>query len=119
MEPPIGPYRLARRPQPLPTEEISRATHTWYNHACGLGRALPAVSSGQSDACAMTGLLALACFTTGFIVAWLLRTILVMAQISWSQAQMQQKVRYWQGHPCPDYGRTAEPSACRNYRPGT
>lgn len=22
-------------------------------------------------------------------------------------------------HPCPDYGRTAEPSACRNYRPGT
>jgi hypothetical protein len=45
----------------------------------------------------MTGLLALGCLATGFIVAWMLRTILVMAQISWMQEQMQQKVRYWQG----------------------
>lgn len=45
----------------------------------------------------MTGALALACFVTGFIAAWLLRTVLVMAQISWSQERMQRKVRYWQG----------------------
>jgi hypothetical protein len=45
----------------------------------------------------MTEILALACFVTGFIAAWLLRTILLMAQISWSQDRMQRKVRYWQG----------------------
>jgi hypothetical protein len=45
----------------------------------------------------MTGVLALACFATGFIAAWLLRTIFVMAQISWSQERMQSKIRYWQG----------------------
>ena len=45
----------------------------------------------------MTGILALACFVSGFIAAWLLRTIFVMAQISWSQERMQRKVRYWQG----------------------
>lgn len=45
----------------------------------------------------MTGILALACFVTGFIVAWLLRTIVVMAAISRSQERMQRKVRYWQG----------------------
>jgi uncharacterized membrane protein YciS (DUF1049 family) len=45
----------------------------------------------------MTGLLALACFVTGFAAGWLLRTVFVMAQISWSQERMQRKVRYWQG----------------------
>jgi hypothetical protein len=45
----------------------------------------------------MTGMLVLACFVTGFIVAWLLRTGYVMAQISWAQEQMARKVRYWQG----------------------
>ncbi|MGN6680439.1 MAG: hypothetical protein ACTHKL_21975 [Streptosporangiaceae bacterium] len=45
----------------------------------------------------MTGILALACFVTGFIVAWLLRAIVVMAQISRSQERMERRVRYWQG----------------------
>jgi hypothetical protein len=45
----------------------------------------------------MTGVLALVCFVTGLIVGWLLRVIVVMAQISWSQERMQRKVRYWQG----------------------
>jgi hypothetical protein len=44
----------------------------------------------------MTGILALACFVSGFIAAWLLRTIFVMAHISWSQERMQRKVHYWQ-----------------------
>jgi len=44
----------------------------------------------------MTGMLALACFMTGFIVAWLLRTGYVAAQVSWVQEQMERKVRYWQ-----------------------
>ena len=44
----------------------------------------------------MTGILTLACFTIGFILGWLLRTILVMAQISRHQESMQRKVRYWQ-----------------------
>ena len=44
----------------------------------------------------MTGILALACFMTGFIVAWLLRTGYVAAQVSWVQEQMERKVRYWQ-----------------------
>jgi hypothetical protein len=44
----------------------------------------------------VTGILALACFVTGFIVAWLARTAYVMAQISWANKQMEHKVRYWQ-----------------------
>jgi hypothetical protein len=44
----------------------------------------------------MTGVLPLACFVTGFIIAWLLRTIYVMALISRSQERMQRKVHYWQ-----------------------
>jgi hypothetical protein len=44
----------------------------------------------------MIGILALGCFVTGFISAWLLRTGYVMTQISWAQEQMEQKVRYWQ-----------------------
>lgn len=46
---------------------------------------------------AMITILALACFVTGFIVAWLARTIVVMALISRSQERMERKVRYWQG----------------------
>jgi hypothetical protein len=52
---------------------------------------------GRAGARTMIGVLALACLATGFIVAWLLRTIFGMAQISWSQERMQRKVRYWQG----------------------
>ncbi|MCW2895243.1 MAG: hypothetical protein QOG28_3239 [Trebonia sp.] len=44
----------------------------------------------------MIGMLALACFVTGFIVAWLVRTGYVMARITWAQEQMERKVRYWQ-----------------------
>jgi hypothetical protein len=45
----------------------------------------------------MTGVLALACFGTGFAVAWVLRTAFKMAEMSWWQERMQRKVRYWQG----------------------
>jgi hypothetical protein len=41
----------------------------------------------------VTGILALACFATGFIVAWIVRTGYVMTQISWTSKH---KVRYWQ-----------------------
>jgi hypothetical protein len=44
----------------------------------------------------VTGMLALACFVTGFIVAWLARTGYVVAQISWANKHMEHKVRYWQ-----------------------
>ena len=44
----------------------------------------------------MTGVLALGCFVTGFAVAWILRTALKMAEMSWWQERMQRKVRYWQ-----------------------
>jgi hypothetical protein len=44
----------------------------------------------------MIGVLTLGCFMTGFIVAWLLRTGYVAAQVSWAQEQMERKVRYWQ-----------------------
>jgi hypothetical protein len=43
------------------------------------------------------GVLVLSSFTTGFLTGWLLRMILVMAEISRSQERMQKKVRYWQG----------------------
>lgn len=45
----------------------------------------------------MTGVLALGCLLAGFIGGWLLRTVYTLAHISWSQEQMQRKVRYWQG----------------------
>jgi uncharacterized membrane protein YciS (DUF1049 family) len=44
----------------------------------------------------MTAILALGCLLAGFILGWLLRTIFSLAHISWSQEQMQRKVRYWQ-----------------------
>jgi hypothetical protein len=42
------------------------------------------------------GTVVVACFVTGLITGWLLRTVVVMAEISRSQEQMQDKVRYWQ-----------------------
>lgn len=45
----------------------------------------------------MTGLLALGCFVTGFAAAWILRTALKMAEVSWWQGRMQRKVSYWRG----------------------
>jgi hypothetical protein len=45
----------------------------------------------------MIGTLVLACFVTGAIIGWLLRTIFSVAQISWYQEQMQRKILYWQG----------------------
>ena len=45
----------------------------------------------------MTGIIALACFVTGFVVAWLLRTGYVIAQTSWARERVEHKVRYWQG----------------------
>jgi hypothetical protein len=44
----------------------------------------------------MTGLVAAACFVTGLVTGWLLRTVVVMAEISRSQEWMQEKIRYWQ-----------------------
>jgi uncharacterized membrane protein YciS (DUF1049 family) len=44
----------------------------------------------------MTEILALACFIMGFIIAWLVREVAVMARISRSQERMQRKVHYWQ-----------------------
>jgi hypothetical protein len=44
----------------------------------------------------MTGILALACLVTGFFIGWLMRTMFVIAKISWSQEEMQRRVRYWQ-----------------------
>jgi hypothetical protein len=44
----------------------------------------------------VTGIFGLACFATGFIVAWLARTGYVMTQISWATERMERKVRYWQ-----------------------
>lgn len=44
----------------------------------------------------MIGILALACLVTGFILGSLLRAIYDLTKISWSQEQMQTKVRYWQ-----------------------
>lgn len=78
-------------------EGILRATHTLYNQSGRLGNLGPAgVTAGRSGVCAMT-VVALACIVTGFVAGWLLRTIFVMAAISWSQERMQNKVRYWQG----------------------
>jgi hypothetical protein len=112
----IGPNRSARNPQPQPatTSEggIIRATHRLYCQPdCQPGRPGklgPEVYRGRSGACAMTGILALACFVTGFIVAWLVRMIFVMAEISWSQERMQRKVRYWQGEAIDARDRTEQ-----------
>jgi hypothetical protein len=45
----------------------------------------------------MTGVLALGCFGTGFAVAWILRTVFQVAEMSWWQERMQRKIHYWQG----------------------
>ncbi len=44
----------------------------------------------------MNVVLAPSCLVAGFFAGWLLRTIIIMAQISHSQECMQRKVRYWQ-----------------------
>jgi hypothetical protein len=44
----------------------------------------------------MTIILDLAFLAGGFFSGWLARTIVVMAQISYSQERMQRRVRYWQ-----------------------
>jgi hypothetical protein len=44
----------------------------------------------------MTATLATACLVTGLIAGWFLRTVIIMAEISYHQEQMQRKVRYWQ-----------------------
>jgi hypothetical protein len=59
----------------------------------------------------VTGILGLACFVTGFIVAWMLRTGYVMAQTSWAKEQMEHKARYWQSEAI--YARTVAADALR------
>lgn len=44
----------------------------------------------------MTGILVLAGVISGFVTGWVIRTISVLAQVSWSQERMQRKVTYWQ-----------------------
>jgi len=65
----------------------------------------------------MTGILALGCFVTGFMTAWLLRTGFVMTQISWAQEQMERKVRYWQGEAI--HARDVAEQALRRLAAGT
>jgi hypothetical protein len=45
----------------------------------------------------MTGVVAVACFGMGFVVAWVVWATFKSAQLSWWQERMQRKVRYWQG----------------------
>jgi hypothetical protein len=45
----------------------------------------------------VTGVLALGCFAAGFALAWILRTAFKMAEMSWWQERMHDKVLYWQG----------------------
>src|ERR1700722_12314740 len=80
------------------SEGITRAITTVYYQPGRYGNLhAAAVFPGSPTARAMTGILALGCFVTGFIVAWLLRTGYVMTQISWAQERMEDRVRYWQG----------------------
>lgn len=91
-----GPDDQARRPR-LAAEGTQRAIKTLYYRARRPGNLrLAGMFRGLPEAGAVTGVLALACFVTGFIVAWLLRTGYVMAQASWAKEQMEHKVRYWQ-----------------------
>lgn len=78
-------------------EGTQRAIRKVYSQARRFGNlCLVGIFPGLPEAGAVTGVLALACFVTGFIVAWLLRTSYVMAQVSWAKEQMEHKVRYWQ-----------------------
>jgi hypothetical protein len=84
----------------LSSEGIQRAIKSVYYQAGRSGNLCPAwICPGLPQARAVTGTLALAlaCFATGFVVAWLLRTGWVMTQVSWSQERMERRVRYWQG----------------------
>lgn len=65
----------------------------------------------------MIGTLVLACFVTGAIVGWLLRTIFSVAQISWYQEQMQRKILYWQGEAA--YARASAEEYAQLLTPGT
>jgi hypothetical protein len=96
----------------LSSERIQRAIRTVYYQAGRFGNLRPAwICPGLPQARAVTGILALACFATGFVVAWLLRTGWVMTQASWSQERMERKVRYWQGEAL--YARSAAADARR------
>jgi hypothetical protein len=87
---------------------ISRAIKTVYYRP---GRS---VFAGLPKARAVIGVLALGCFVTGFITAWVLRTGFVMTQISWAQERMERKVRYWQGEAI--HARAAAEPALRDPR---
>jgi len=96
----------------LSSERIQRAIKTVYNQARRFGNLCPAgIFPGPPQARAVTGILTLACFATGFVVAWLLRTGLVMARLSWTQEQMERKARYWQSEAL--YARNVAAGALR------
>jgi len=65
----------------------------------------------------MIGVLALGCFVTGFITAWVLRTGYVMTQISWAQERMEHKVGYWQGEAI--HARSVAENVLRQLEAGT
>jgi len=46
--------------------------------------------------CAMNVTFVLSAFVTGLVLGWLLRTVVVMAEVSFAQERMQRQVRYWQ-----------------------
>jgi hypothetical protein len=78
-------------------ERDPRAIKKVYYQARRFGNLrLAGMFPGLPEAGTVTGILALACFMTGSIVAWLLRTGYVMTQVSWAKEQMEHKVRYWQ-----------------------
>src|ERR1700727_104069 len=56
----------------------------------------PAVRTSPASGLGMTGTVVTACFVTGLITGWFLRTVFVMAEISRSQQRMQNKIHYWQ-----------------------
>ena len=44
----------------------------------------------------MTVTIVASALVTAFLLGWLLRTVIVMAEISLAQERMQRQVRYWQ-----------------------
>lgn len=86
-------------------EGIQRAIKKVYNQPRRSGNLrLARILPGLPEARAVIGTFALACFITGSIVGWLLRTGYVMTQVSWAKEQMEHKVRYWQSEAI--YART-------------
>lgn len=104
-------FSICRESQIWITEGIQRAIKSGYSRDGRFGNVRPAGVRGPPETRAVTGILALACFVTGFVVAWVLRTGYVMAQISWASKQMDYKVRYWQGEAI--YARDAAADALR------